>query len=97
MKLFTGLPTCSRPHISTKVLSHAKGRKNALLILDEAEARAIAEEEGIPYTGTIGLIIFACESRKISKREAVGIIKRLSRSDFRMTVELYDWALERLK
>jgi predicted nucleic acid-binding protein len=79
------------------ILSYAKGRKNTLLILDEAEARAIAEDEGIPYTGTIGLIVFAHESRKISKKEAAGIIKRLSRSDFRMTVELYDWALERLK
>ena len=45
----------------------------------------------------MGLIIFACVRGKISKDEAVGIVKRLSRSDFRMTVELYDWALERLK
>jgi predicted nucleic acid-binding protein len=79
------------------ILSYAKGRKNVLLILDEVEARAAAEGEGIPYTGTIGLIVFACESKKISKEEAVGIVKRLSKSDFRMTVELYDWALERLK
>ncbi len=79
------------------ILSYAKGRKNVLLILDEAEARAVAEGEGIPYTGTIGLIIFACERGEISKEEAVGIVKRLSRSDFRMTVELYDWALEMLK
>jgi predicted nucleic acid-binding protein len=79
------------------ILGYAKGRKNVLLILDEVEARAIAEGEGIPYTGTIGLIVFAYESRKISKEEAGGIVKRLSRSDFRMTVELYDWVLERLK
>lgn len=79
------------------ILSYARGRKGTLLILDEVEARAIAEAEGIPYTGTIGLIIFACESRRISRAEAVAIVKRLSRSDFRMTSELYDWALERLK
>ncbi|MEE8402154.1 MAG: hypothetical protein V3R93_00205 [Candidatus Hydrothermarchaeaceae archaeon] len=79
------------------ILSYARAGKDVLLILDEIEARAIAEGERILYTGTIGLIVFACESRKISKEEAVGIIKRLSRSDFRMTVELYDWALERLK
>jgi predicted nucleic acid-binding protein len=79
------------------ILSHAKGRKDVLLILDEVEARAIAEGERIPYTGTIGLILFAYEGRKISKEEAVGIVKRLSRSDSRMTVELYDWVLERLK
>lgn len=79
------------------ILSYAKGRNNVLLVLDEIEARKIAEGEGIPYTGTIGLIIFAYERGKISKKDAVLMVKGLSRSDFRMTVELYDWALERLK
>ncbi len=79
------------------ILSYVKGRTAVLVILDEAEARAIAEGDGIPYTGTIGLIVFAYERRRISKKEALDIIKRLSRSDFRMTVELYDWALERFK
>lgn len=79
------------------ILSYARGRGDVLLILDEAEVRAIAEVERIPYTGTIGLIVFAYESGKISKEEAVNIVRRLAKSDFRMTVELYDWALEKLK
>jgi predicted nucleic acid-binding protein len=79
------------------ILNYAKERKNVLVILDEAEARALAEEEAIPYTGTIGLIVFAFENGKISLERAVEIIKRLTKSDFRMTVELYDWALEKLK
>lgn len=79
------------------ILSYAKGKRDILIIIDEAEARGVAEEEGIPYTGTIGLIIFAQEKGNISRERAVEIIKKLSRSDFRMTVELYDWALERLK
>ncbi len=79
------------------ILSYARGKKNILIIIDEGEARSIAEEEGIPYTGTIGLIIFAQEKGNISREKAVEIIKKLSRSDFRMTVELYDWALERLE
>ena len=78
------------------ILSYAKGRKDVLLILDEAEARAVAEAEGLSYTGTIGLVIYGCEEGKISREEALGIIRRLSRSDFRMTVALYDWALEKL-
>ena len=78
------------------ILSYAKGRKDVLLILDEAEARAVAEAEGLSYTGTIGLVIYDCEKGKISREEALGIIRRLSRSDFRMTVDLYDWALEKL-
>jgi predicted nucleic acid-binding protein len=91
-KVFEGIGYGER-----SILSHAKGKKDVLLILDETEARAIAEEEGMPYTGTIGLIVFACETKRISKKEAVTMIRKLSRSDFRMTVELYDWALERLK
>lgn len=79
------------------ILSYAKGKGDVLLILDESEARAIAKGERIQYTGTIGLIIFAYENKNISKKEAVGIVKRLSQSDFRMTVALYDWALDRLK
>lgn len=79
------------------ILSYAKGKRDILIIIDEAEARGVAEEEGIPYTGTIGFIIFAQEKGNISRERAVEIIKKLSRSDFRMTVELYDWALERLK
>ncbi len=79
------------------ILSYARYRKGVLLVIDEVEARVIAEEEGIPYTGTIGLIVFAFESGKISREEAVGILRRLSRSDFRMTVALYDWAMEKLR
>ncbi len=79
------------------ILSYAKGKRDILIIIDEAEARGVAEEEGISYTGTIGLIIFAQEKGNISRERAVEIVKKLSRSDFRMTVELYDWALERLK
>ncbi len=91
-KVFEGIGSGEK-----SILSYAKGREGVLLVLDEIEARAIAESEGILYTGTIGLIIFAYESRKVSKNEAIGIVKRLSRSDFRMTVELYDWAFEKLK
>ncbi len=79
------------------ILSYAKNSsEDVLLILDEAEARAVAKAEGFNFTGTIGLILFACEIGGISREEAVGIVKRLARSDFRMTVELYDWALEKL-
>lgn len=78
------------------ILSYAKNNRDVLLILDEAEARAVAKAEGFNFTGTIGLIVFACETGRISREEAVDIVKRFARSDFRMTVELYDWALERL-
>jgi|Deesub1362A_J573_1020465.scaffolds.fasta_scaffold02329_5 hypothetical protein len=69
------------------ILSYAKNSsEDVLLILDEAEARAVAKAEGFNFTGTIGLIVFACETGRISKEEAVDIVKRLARSDFRMTL-----------
>ncbi len=79
------------------ILEYAKDDKDTLLILDEIEARAIAESEKINFAGTVGLIIFAYEKGKISKEEGIDLIKKLSKSDFRMTVELYDWAMEQLK
>jgi len=79
------------------ILRYAKETsRDVLLILDEAEVRAIAKAEGLNFTGTIGLLVFAYETGRISREEAVNIVKRLARSDFRMSVELYDWALERL-
>lgn len=79
------------------ILEYAKDNKGTLLILDEIEARAIAESENLNFTGTIGLTVFACERGKISSEEGIDLIKKLSKSDFRMTVELYDWAMEKFK
>lgn len=79
------------------LLAYAKENKDCILILDEVEARTIAESEGFSYTGTLGLLVFAYETKKITKNEVLKIIKKLARSDFRMTVELYDWALEKIE
>jgi len=79
------------------ILGYAKENKEVLLILDEVEARAVAEGEGFTYTGTLGLVVYACEKRIISKARATEIIKKLSRSEFRMTTELYDWALTKIE
>lgn len=79
------------------ILEYAKDNAGTLLILDEIEARTIAESENINYTGTVGLIVFAYETGKISREEGIDLFKKLSKSNFRMTVELYDWAMERLK
>ena len=79
------------------ILGHAKENKDVLLVLDEVEARAVAEAEGFAYTGTLGLVVYACEKHIISKARAIEIIKKLSRSEFRMTTELYDWALTKIE
>lgn len=78
------------------LLEYAKEEGDVILVLDETEARAIAQAEGLKYTGTIGLLVSCHEKGKITREEALALVKKLSRTDFRMTVELYDWAMEKL-
>ena len=78
------------------ILNLAADNEDVLLLLDETEARAVAKAEGLFYTGTLGLIVYLNEIEVISKDKAMKIVKKLANSDFRMTVELYDWALDKI-
>lgn len=79
------------------ILGYAKEKGDTLLILDEVEARAIAQAENINYTGTLGLIVHCHRQGKIAREEAVSLVKKLSKSSFRMTTDLYDWAMVQLE
>ena len=78
------------------ILNLAADNEDVLLLLDETEARAVAKAEGLSFTGTLGLIVYLNECEVISKDKARKIVKKLATSDFRMTVELYDWALDKI-
>ncbi|MFP4051894.1 MAG: hypothetical protein ACLFVB_09165 [Thermoplasmata archaeon] len=78
------------------LLNYAKENDDVMLLLDENEARAVAKAEGFDFTGTLGLIVFLYEKNKLSKKRANKIVKKLAHSDFRMTVDLYDWVLGKL-
>lgn len=100
------LPTPEEDHYSElkgldsgerSILSYAKSiDDDIVLILDEKEARAVAKAEGFDFTGTLGLIVYLSENGSISKEKGREIVKKLAKSEFRMTVGLYDWALEKL-
>ncbi len=77
------------------LLNYAKENQDSLLILDEKEARMVAKVEGLNYTGTLGLLVYLYEQGSLSNKKAQQILKKLANSDFRMTVELYDWVLEK--
>lgn len=66
------------------------------LVLDDPVARNVAKVQGLDYTGLIGLVVEASDAGVISKEEAKDILEKLSESDFRMTTELYNWALKKL-
>ncbi len=78
------------------LLNYAKENDDVMLILDENEARAVAKAGGFDFTGTLGLIVFLYERGKISKKRAKKIVKKLAHSDFKMTVDLYDWVLGKM-
>ena len=72
-------------------------KANDRLILDEANARRFAESKGLKYTGLLGLIVAAVGAKKITRELALETINKLSSGDFRMSLELYLWAREKIE
>ncbi len=62
------------------------------LILDETNARRYAEFRGFRFTGLIGLIVAAVRSGKFTKEQAIEVLNRLAKGDFRISSDLYLWA-----
>jgi predicted nucleic acid-binding protein len=72
-------------------------RPSDRLILDNPVAREVARVYGLDFTGLIGLLVEACDSGLVSRERGRRIIRRLSNSDFRISSELYDWAMKRIE
>ncbi len=72
-------------------------QKNDKLILDDPVARKVAKVEGLEFTGLIGLLAEAGKTGIISKEKGEKILEKLSNSKFRMSLELYNWAKNKLK
>ena len=70
--------------------------KKARLVIDELNARRVADVENREYTGLLGLIVAAVKTRKLDKKKAIDIINKLAESDFMMTVVLYKCVMERI-
>lgn len=67
------------------------------LVLDDGNARRAARARGLRLTGLLGLLVAAVERGRLPRDEGIDTLRALARSDFRMTVELYDWARERME
>lgn len=67
----------------------AAARPDDILILDDLNARGVAQALSIEHVGTLGIIIEAVQNGRLTSGEALDILDRLAKSDFRMTAELY--------
>ena len=70
--------------------------KEDKLIIDELNARRIADVENRKYTGLLGLIVAGVECGKLEKKRARNVIIKLAESDFRMTIVLYKYVMDRI-
>jgi uncharacterized protein len=74
----------------------AAARPSDLLVLDDRAARLEAKARGLKVTGLLGVLVHGRETGALGKEEAVAALTALAKGDFRMTAELYAWAMGRL-
>ncbi len=67
-----------------------------LLLLDDADARAAAVSEGLTITGTLGTLVTAYETKRISDTQAQQILGQLYRGSFHIGETLYHKVRQRL-
>lgn len=70
----------------------ARELKADLLLLDDQKARRFAQREGLPITGTLGILELAAAQGLLTLSETV---QRLQATDFRLANYLLEEALER--
>lgn len=74
----------------------AEEQKFNLLIIDEKKGRNIARKLGITITGTIGLLIQACNEKILSPDEVRKCLNELKKSKIRISDNLIKATLEML-
>lgn len=67
-----------------------------ILILDDRAARLEAKARGLRVVGVLGILVNGCQSGRLKQNDAVATLEALARGDFRMSAELYRWALDKL-
>lgn len=72
-------------------------REGDTLVIDDGNARSLADVRGVPHTGLLGTLVTGYEEGRIARDRARNILDELAEGDFRMTVELYEWTRKRLE
>jgi predicted nucleic acid-binding protein len=68
--------------------------KKLPLIIDERKGRKFAQKQGIEIIGLVGILHFLYVDGRLNQEEILAIIKKLNRSDFRISAKLLDLILE---
>ena len=63
------------------------------LIIDERKGRRFAQKQGIEIIGLVGILRFLYVDKRLSQEKILDIIKKLNRSDFRISSKLLDLIL----
>ena len=67
------------------------------IILDDKRARQVAQAEGLPLIGTVGVILLAYRLGQRSRPEAENILDRLYQGTAYISTNLYQAAIETLQ
>lgn len=79
------------------LINLAKKLKPSLLVIDDASARAIAENLGFNVKGTLYILLKAYKKEIIQKKEVKELINKLIILGFRISQELYIEVLEEIE
>lgn len=65
-------------------------QKTDIIVIDDLVARSVARAEGFPFTGLLGLLISLTKTGKLSQEKALTILNAITKTNFRMSVALYN-------
>jgi len=68
-----------------------------IIVIDDLIARSVAQAEGLLYTGLLGLVISLKKTGKLSQEKALDILQAITKTNFRMSVTLYNAIREELE
>jgi len=72
-------------------------RKGDLLVIDDALARRTALARGLEFTGLLGILIAAVDSKRLMSERGIAILEKLASGDFHMSVQPYIETKRRLE
>lgn len=70
---------------------------SSLIATDDRRIRNVCRSLGGKITGTLGILINSVKEKKITKNEALQLVKRLDKIGFRMSLELYKTVKQKIK
>jgi predicted nucleic acid-binding protein len=80
-----------------EVISLAKAVGADIVLMDDASGRRVATAMGLNVKGTLYVLLKACKSGIISKKECKDCIEKINRVGFRMGSEIYGLVMQELE